>query len=251
MTSTASDEIKRTDRTVTAFLDEWVLRTKRRHAVGDSLDRLRRIVSPDVSSTEQVSARLAALAEWLDRYGEAVVDEGVRRSELEALVESAEQFVQLREGRVHPDTAERSRADQLLDRLVHVIRGGTKRLGLEYTPAGLVEAPGEPHGQSERVRRSLLERLSGFEDIKAAYQKTLEFQKERLDYFYQEDTHLLSVLDYQLKNLEARPNPDDEFFAMCLINFLRQHNYQVTPYVRRFRSVAAGGLTPTLENTDT
>ena len=59
------------------------------------------------------------------------------------------------------------------------------------------------------------------------------------------------MLDYQLKNLEARPNPDDEFFAMCLINFLRQHNYQVTPYVRRFRSVAAGGLTPILEDADT
>ena len=44
MTSTASDEIKRTDRTVTAFLDEWVLRTKRRHAVGDSLDRLRAVM---------------------------------------------------------------------------------------------------------------------------------------------------------------------------------------------------------------
>jgi hypothetical protein len=45
------------------------------------------------------------------------------------------------------------------------------------------------------------------------------------------------VLDYQLKNLEARPNPDDEFFAACLISFLSMHNYQVTPYLTRFRKV--------------
>jgi len=250
MSSSVSNEVKRVDRAVTAFLDEWAVRTKRRHAVGDSLDRLRRIVSPEVGTTEQVSTRLASLAEWLERHSQAVTDEGVRRSELEALVEAAEQLVQLREGRIHPNTAERSRADQLLDRLVDVIRRGTKHLGLEYTPAGLVDAAGDHRDHSERVRRSLLERLSGFDDIKAAYQKTLEFQKERLDYFYQEDTHLLSVLDYQLKNLEARPNPDDEFFAMCLINFLRQHNYQVLPYVKRFRKVAAGGLAPTLDGPD-
>ena len=34
----------------------------------------------------------AALAEWLQRYGDAVVDEGVRRSELEMLVEATERL---------------------------------------------------------------------------------------------------------------------------------------------------------------
>ena len=94
-----------------------------------------------------------------------------------------------------------------------------------------------------RARRSLLERLSGFDDVKEAYKKALEFQNERLAYFYQEDTHLLSVLDYQLKNLEARQNPEDEFFAVCLLYFLRQHNYSIAPYAERFRKVVCGDVT--------
>jgi hypothetical protein len=46
------------------------------------------------------------------------------------------------------------------------------------------------------------------------------------------------VLDYQLKNLEARPNPDDELFAAGLLYFLGLHNYQIKPYLRRFQKVA-------------
>ena len=121
--------------------------------------------------------------------------------------------------------------------LVGLIRRGTALLGLEYTPAGLMEAPQAERHESQRARRSLLERLQGFEDVKTAYRKALDFQKERLEYFYQEDTHLLTVLDYQLKNLEARPNPEDEFFAACLLCFLRQHNYQIAPYLKRFQKV--------------
>jgi hypothetical protein len=80
------------------------------------------------------------------------------------------------------------------------------------------------------------------------YRKALAMQLERLDYFYQDDTHLLSVLDYQLKNLEARPSVEDEFFAACLIYYLKQHNYQVAPYVRRFRQVlSATGSTAASE----
>jgi len=147
---------------------------------------------------------------------------------------AAEKLVQLRE-KSGAQAAARTLADQLLDSLVALIRRGTGRLGLEYTPAGLVEASAAQSRESERVRQSLLDRLRGFEDVKTAYKKALGFQKERLDYFYQEDTHLLSVLDYQLKNLEARPSVEDEFFAACLIYFLKQHNYQVAPYVQRFR----------------
>ena len=55
------------------------------------------------------------------------------------------------------------------------------------------------------------------------------------------------MLDYQLENLEARPSPDDEFFAACLIYFLRLHNYQVAPYVARFRKVVGAAAEPLQE----
>lgn len=236
MVSAVAAEVRAIDRAVTALLDEWTARTKRHHAVGDSLLRLEAIATrPD--RNRPLSARLFELADWVDRFGLVVVGDGVQKSDLEKLVTATEALVEQREET--GGSAEREKVGELIDRLVGLIRKGTATLGLEYTPAGLLEAPGAERRESERVRRSLLEKLKGFEDIKSAYRKSLEFQSERLDYFYQEDTHLLTVLDYQLKNLEARPNPDDELFAAGLLYFLGQHNYQIKPYLKRFQKVVA------------
>lgn len=237
MASSTGIEVRKVDRAVTALLDEWTARIKRRHAVGDSLGRLGHLAA---ESEEQrtLKARLLDLAEWLDRHGEVVVGEGVTRAELDQLVAATERLVESRESPRGISRNEREQLNKEIDRLVGLIRRGTARLGLEYTPAGLVEAGDRDRGESERVRRSLLEKLQGFEDIKAVFRRSLAFQSERLDYFYQEDTHLLTVLDYQLKNLEARPNPEDELFAASLLYFLGQHNYRIKPYLKRFQKVA-------------
>lgn len=236
MVSAVAAEVRRIDRAVTALLDEWTARTKREHAIGDSLSRLTALATnPDKSRT--LSVRLLELADWIDRHGQVVVGEGVDKKDLEMLVAATEALVEQREEAAGGPSAEREKLGALIDRLVELIRQGTASLGLEYTPAGLLETPGTERRESERVRRSLLEKLKGFEDIKTAYQKSLEFQNERLNYFYQEDTHLLTVLDYQLKNLEARPNLDDELFAAGLLYFLGQHNYQIKPYLKRFQKV--------------
>jgi hypothetical protein len=238
MTSASAMEVRKIDRAVTALLDEWTARTKRRHAVGDSLSRLEAIATrkdPNLS----LAARLLELADWLDRWGQVVIGEGVKRRDLEALVAATEALVEQREQSEGAGSSEKEKLGELIDNLVGLIRKGTASLGLEYTPAGLLESPGKEKRESDRVRRSLLEKLQGFEDIKSAYKKALEFQSERLEYFYQEDTHLLTVLDYQLKNLEARPNPDDELFAAGLLYFLGQHNYQIKPYLKRFQKVVA------------
>jgi hypothetical protein len=227
-------EVTRIDRVVTTFIDEWTVRTKRRHALAHRLEQLELAVSPEGGHPRSLEVRLSELAEWLGANAGLVTEPGIIRADLECLVQAAEKLVQLRE-KVDAPAAAKTRADALLDQLVNMIRKGTGRLGLEYTPAGLIEASEAGRRQSEKVRQSLLDRLRGFEDVKAEFRKALEFQKERLDYFYQEDTHLLSVLDYQLKNLEARPSVEDEFFAACLIYFLKQHSYQVAPYVKRFR----------------
>jgi len=241
VTVAAVSEISRIDRVLTTFIDEWTVRAKRRHALGRRLDQLDEMVTIEAGRPRPLETRLADLAEWLKSNAGLSAEPGVTRAHLEGLVQAAEKLVQLREKADAPATVKTS-ADALLDQLVALIREGSARLGLEYTPAGLIEASEAGRRESEKVRQSLLDRLQGFEDVKAAYKKALDFQKERLDYFYQEDTHLLSVLDYQLKNLEARPGVEDEFFAACLIYFLKQHNYQVAPYVKRFRrAVGASG----------
>lgn len=237
MSTATTREIARLDRVVTTLIDEWTVRAKRRHALGQKLEQLDRIVTPGEGHSHPLEVRLHHLAEWLKANAGLVLEPGVVRAHLEGLVQAAEKLVQLREKADAP-TSVKSRADALLDQIVSMIRKGTGRLGLDYTPAGLVESSETVKRESERVRQSLLDRLRGFEDVKAAYKKALDFQKERLAYFYQDDTHLLSVLDYQLKNLEARPSVEDEFFAACLIYFLKQHNYQVAPYVKRFQKAA-------------
>jgi hypothetical protein len=247
VTSGVQDEVSRIDKVVTTFLDEWTARTKRRHAIGNRLNELNQIVSPEATHEGDIPSRLGHLESWLSENGTLVNQPGVQRSDLEHLVTAAEKLVQLRE-KSDPTEGARSRSDALLDQLVNVIRSGSSRLGLQYTPAGLVEAPRDQVQESRRARQSLLNRLGGFDDVKVEYRKALEFQLERLAYFYQDDTHLLSVLDYQLKNLEARPSDEDEFFAACLIYFLKQHNYQVAPYVKRFRQVlSAAGSTAASE----
>jgi len=237
MNSKTVTEIRRVDRVVTAFLNEWTARTKHRHAVGDSLQELESLIlNSDDSKVELQTPQLKNISRWLDMYGEAVAGEGVQRSELEVLVQLAEQIVHFHGGSTDPtDSPNAELRSALVDRLVTLIRQGSKELGLEYTPAGLMKASPDSDAEAARARRYLLERLGGFDDIKEAYTRALEFQSERLSYFYQEDTHLLSVLDYQLKNLEARNNPEDAFFAACLLYFLRQHNYSIAPYAERFK----------------
>lgn len=237
MNSKTVAEIRKVDRVVTAFLDEWTARTKHRHAVGDSLQELESLIqNSDDSKVELGTQELKKISHWLDMYGNAIAGEGVQRPELEVLVQLAEQIVHLHEGSKDPeDSPNPDLRSVLVDRLVTLIRQGSKELGLEYTPAGLMKASPDSDADAARARRSLLDRLGGFDDIKEAYTKALEFQTERLSYFYQEETHLLSVLDYQLKNLEARNNPEDAFFAACLLYFLRQHNYSIAPYAERFK----------------
>lgn len=241
MTVDVREEIVRIDRALTSFLDDWTAREKRRHALGDYLGKLESLTTSEADS-QAVGERLGAYESWLTDYGELAVGEGVRRVDLDVMVSAVEYLAHIRAEREPVPTAEEEiRISHLMDQTVSLIRSGARKLGLEYTPAGLVEATPEVADESRRTRQSLLERLQGFEDIKAAYKKALEFQQERLDYFYQNESHLLTVLDYQLKNLEARPNPDDEFFAACLLYFLKQHNYKITPYFKRFQKVAKQG----------
>jgi hypothetical protein len=240
MATAARDEIVRIDRAVTALLDEWTAQEKRRNAIGDRALALRTFVLEMRAQSLPAAQAMSAVSHWLDAHGDAMRTEAVHRADVEALVEAVEYLAAFRgSANADPVSAEGARLSDLLERIVRLIRESAKRVGLEYTPAGLIETLPGAEAESHRVRRSLLERLKGFEDIKAAYKQALEFQQERLNYFYQDDAHLLTVLDYQLKNLEARPSADDEFFAACLLYFLRVHNYQVAPYVTRFRKATA------------
>lgn len=244
MTVAVRDEIVRIDRAVTTFLDDWTAREKRQHALGDYLEQLTSLTQREKTGGRPVAERLNVYNEWLEEFGELAVGEGVTRADLDVLVAAVEFLAWLRSGHDPAPTPEDEiRIGDLVDRSVSLIRRGAHQLGLEYTPSGLVEAAPEVTDESRRARHSLLERLKGFDDIKAEYKKSLEFQQERLEYFYQNDAHLLTVLDYQLKNLEARPNPQDEFFAACLLYFLKQHNYKIGPYMKRFKQAAQQGET--------
>lgn len=230
----------RIDRAVSVLLDEWALREKRQNVIGNRAQALWTIVSDAREHSLPAALAMTAVSHWLDAHGDAMGSEDVHRADVEALTSAVDYLAAFRDSSsVDPVSPEGVHLSDLLERIVKVLRSSARRIGLEYTPAGLIEALPSAEAESSRVRRALLERLKGFEDVKAAYKKALEFQQERLDYFYQDDAHLLTVLDYQLKNLEARPNPDDEFFAACLLYFLRLHNYQVAPYVTRFRKATA------------
>jgi hypothetical protein len=244
VTTAVRDQIARIDRVVTVLLDEWTLREKRRHAIGERAQALRTIVSDAHEHSLPAALAMTAVSHWLDAHGDAMCNEEVHRADVEALAAAVEYLAAFRSSsNIDPVSAEGVHLSDLLERVVKILRHSARRIGMEYTPAGLIASLPGAEAESSRVRRALLERLKGFEDVKAAYKKALEFQQERLNYFYQDDAHLLTVLDYQLKNLEARPNPDDEFFAACLLYFLRLHNYQVAPYVTRFRkaTVHTGG----------
>jgi len=239
MTLAVREEILKIDRAVTAYLDEWTVRQKRRHALEGYFSQLREIMAKGRNVERSLKDKLDEFEAWLEAHGELVIGPGVQRSDLETLIAAVEYLAELREQSESLTSAEADRFNDLSELSVRLIRNGAHKLRLEYTPAGLVEAEPDADRESQRLRNSLLERLKGFEDVKAAYKRSLEFQTERLDYFYQDDAHLLTVLDYQLKNLEARPNADDEFFAACLLYFLRQHNYQIMPYLKRFQKVTA------------
>jgi len=124
-----------------------------------------------------------------------------------------------------------------VDRALHLgnafVREGIRKLGMEYTPLGLVESiPSE-------FREKLREKIPQAGTIKDNYKKALDYQKEMLENFYKPGDHLLTILNQQIRSLERRPSLEDEVFTASLLYYLKQYDYKIASYLERFKNITS------------
>lgn len=205
---------------------------------GTKLDQLEDIVYGRKKEYWSVQSRYVNLEKWLSQEGEELLERGLNRNQLEKIIRCTEKIKQHRIEFVNDGESEveKEMADRILKRCNAFIRDTTRRLGLEYTPLGLMDM-----AQVEEDRLKLMSGMRSSlpkgDSLKSEYQKFLNYQNQMIEFFYKPQDHLLTILDYQLKALEVRYSDEDEFFTTCLINFMRLKNYRIAPYVKRFKGI--------------
>lgn len=197
--------------------------------VAQRIERLEDIVFGKKKDYWPLSERFASLKKWLTDDGIKLLEGKLNRKQLEKIVWCIEKI------KDYKDKIKDKKNLELMDKVLRLsnsfVRESTRKIGLEYSPLGLIES-----GQTQ-IREKLLEKLPPGENLKQEFEKALNYQREMLKFFYKPQDHLLSILDYQLGTLEARPTLEDELFSASLIYFLKQKNYKVNPYVERFKKI--------------
>lgn len=180
-----------------------------------------------------IKDRFKGLETWMKTEGAELTFRSFKKKQIQKVIECVERMKSywdmLGDGKkAYPDGM------KILNRANSFVRDNLRRRGLEYTPLGLVDFV-----QWDETLLKLKEEIGSVEegetDLKSKYHRTLAYQLDLMDYLYKPGDHLLTILDYQLKNLETSLTREDELFVASLIYYLKQERYKVEPYLERFR----------------
>jgi hypothetical protein len=218
-------------KTLEDFLSAVVLIEEKNWEVALRIERLEDIVFGKKKDYWQLSQRFASLKKWLTDDGIKLLEGKINQKQLERIILCIEKI------KDHKDRIKDKKNIDLIDKVLRLsnsfVKESTRKIGLEYSPLGLIES------DQTQIREKFLEKSHPEENLKQEFEKVLHYQREMLKFFYKPQDHLLSILDYQLGTLEVRPTVEDELFSASLIYFLKQKNYKVNPYVERFRKITA------------
>ena len=218
-------------RTLEDFLSAVVQIEEANWEVALRIERLEDIVFGKKKDYWQLSERFASLKKWLTDDGIKLLEGKINQKQIEKIILCIEKM------KDYKDKIKDKKNIDLIDKVLRLsnsfVKESTRKIGLEYSPLGLIES------DQTQIREKLLEKSHPEENLKQEFEKVLHYQREMLKFFYKPQDHLLSILDYQLGTLEVRPTLEDELFSASLIYFLRQNNYKVNPYVERLRKITA------------
>jgi hypothetical protein len=199
--------------------------------VNQKLDHLENIVYGREKEFWRLYSRFISFGNWLSQEGVKILDDGFDPRQMERIIRCIEKIKEYK----YKIKDQKKRI--LIDRALHLgnsfAREGIRKLGMEYTPLGLVESiPSE-------FREKLKGKIPRAGDIKNNFVKTLDYQKEMLENFYKPGDHLLTVLDNQITSLERRPSLEDEVFTATLLYYLKKYEYKIGAYLERFKNVTS------------
>ena len=222
------------------FLGKVAEKEEQKFRLRLKLDELETIVHGRGKKYESVNEYYLDIEKWFSREGKELLEKGLTREQLEKIIDYVEKMKEHRKEFSGPEESrqEGEIAGRILNRCNAFIRDSTRRLGLEYTLLGLMDAV-QPEDDRLNLMAGIRMSLPKKDSLKSEYRRLLDYQNQMLDFFYKPEEHILTVLDYQLRTLEVRYSEEDEFLTSCLINFLRLKNYRIAPYVERFRKIAS------------
>jgi hypothetical protein len=223
---------------VEGFLENVAQKEEQGFRVRAKISQLEDIVYGRRKEYWSVEQRYANLETWFSQEGQELLKKHLSRDQLEKIIACVEKMKEYRGDLASKEEnqAEKEMADRILRRSNAFIRDSTRRLGLEYTPLGLVDMA-QVEEDKLKLMGGIRSSLPKGDTLKLEYQRLLGYQNQMLEFFYKPQEHLLTILDYQLRALEVRYSEEDEFFTTCLINFMRLRNYRIAPYIERFKKI--------------
>lgn len=198
-------------------------------SVDQKLDLLESIVCGRKKKFWRLYSRFICFGDWLSQEGVKILDDGFNPGQLERIISCVEKIKEYRNK--IKDKKKKFLVKQALYLGNSFVREGVRKLGMEYTPLGLVES------MPTEFREKLKKKIPRAESIKDNYRKALDYQKEMLESFYKPGDHLLTILNHQITSLEKRPSLEDEVFTASLLYYLKQYDYKIAPYLERFKKI--------------
>lgn len=200
-------------------------------SVDKKLDHLEDIVYGRKKEFWRLYSRFISFGNWLSQEGMNILEDGFGPKQLERIIECIEKMKEYRNK--IKDKKKRFLVDQALHLGNAFVREAIRKLGMEYTPLGLVESiPSE-------FREKLTEKIPKAGTIKDNFRKALDYQKNMLENFYKPGDHLLTILHQQINSLKKRPSLEDEVFIASLLYYLKQYDYKIGPYLEKFRKITS------------
>lgn len=232
--------LESTKKSLDRFLEVTAKKEEEERLVDQKIGLLEDIVQGENKDFWRIKDRFKGMESWLRTEGRELNSRSIKKKQTQRIIECVErmkvywEMVGEKKGVYSDKEASGQDGMKILLQANSFIRDNLRRRGWEYTPLGLMDFV-----QLDESLLKLKEEIraldKGETDLKGGYQKVLSYQLDLMDFFYKPKDHLLTILDYQLKSLEARPAKEDEFFIASLIYFLRQNRYKVEPYLERFK----------------
>jgi hypothetical protein len=232
-------ELKQVLENLKRSIDKFLVETSRKEeeewALDQKIESLEEIVLGKSKDYWLIKGRFKGLENWIKIEGAAFNSKSIKKKHIQRIIECVERMKDYKV-MLGKDEKFYQREEKVLFQANSFIRENLRKRGWEYTPLGLVDFV-----QLDESLLKLKEEIGAIDeggtDLKGKYHKALNYQLDLMDYFYKPRDHLLTILDYQLKNLEVKPSKEDEFFIASLIYYLKQNRYRVEPYLERFRKI--------------
>jgi hypothetical protein len=200
-------------------------------SVNQKLNCLEDIVYGRKKEFWRLYSRFISFGDWLSQEGMKILENGLDPKQLERIIGYVEKIKEYRNK--IKDKKKRFLVNQALHLGNSFVREGIRKLGMEYTPLGLVESiPSD-------FREKLKGKMPQAGTVKDNFKKAIDYQKEMLENFYKPGDHLLTILNHQISSLERRPSLEDEVFTASLLYYLKQYDYKIGPYLERFKKIAS------------